>query len=178
MFHTNLLIFGASSSGIGALGFDGQTFIIQLITFILVLVVLKRFAFKPIINMLNQRHELIESGVKLGQDMQKERIELDEKVASELQKARTDADNIIASAQQEARKVVKDSEGAAKDKAKGILNEAQTQIQQETLKAKKDLEKELVGLISEATEAIIGEKVDAKKDAALIDRALHARKAI
>ena len=41
---------------------------------------------------------------------------------------------------------------------------------------RKQLEQEVVSLISDATETIIGEKVDAKKDAALIDRALQGQK--
>ena len=39
------------------------------------------------------------------------------------------------------------------------------------------LEKELVGLISDATEAIIEEKVDARKDAQIIERALKGQRA-
>ena len=35
-----------------------------------------RFAFQPILKVLRQRRELIESGVKLGEDMQRERAEL------------------------------------------------------------------------------------------------------
>ena len=62
--------FGDSSSGLGALGLDGRALIIQLITFVLALLILKRYAFKPISKVLNERRELIESGVKLGEEMQ------------------------------------------------------------------------------------------------------------
>lgn len=169
---TQITNFAAESSGIGALGINGKAFIIQLITFLLAFLVLKRYAFKPIAKVLDERRETIESGVKLGEDMQKERIKLDEKVAKILQDTRVEADTIIAGAQDVARQTVREAEDKARDKADGIIKQAESRIDQDTARARKQLEKELVGLVSDATEAIIGEKVDAKKDAQLIERAL------
>ena len=45
------LIF-ASSSGLGALGFSLSSFLIQLGSFLIVFLILKRYAFKPIIKLL------------------------------------------------------------------------------------------------------------------------------
>jgi F-type H+-transporting ATPase subunit b len=164
-----------SSSGLGALGVDGQAFVIQFITFVLAFFVLKRFAFKPIIKVMNERRETIESGVRLGEEMQKERAKLDGEVEKALHTARQEADGIIASAQDTARESIREAEDKARDKAAGILKEADGRIATDTQRARKQLEKELVGLISDATEVIIDEKVDAKKDAALIERALKGR---
>ena len=50
-------------------------------------------------------------------------------------------------------------------------------IDENTKRSKKKLEKELVGLISEATEAIIGEKIDATKDSKIIDKVLKGESA-
>lgn len=172
---TSLSQFAETSSGIGALGLDGKAFVIQLITFILAFFILKRYAFAPIVKIMQQRRETIESGVKLGEQMQKERIELDAKVADELAQARTEADSIVASANDTARGIVREAEGKAKEKADDIVAEAKERTVQDIARARKKLEGELVGLISEATEAIIEEKVDAKKDAALIDKALKER---
>lgn len=168
-----LTIFGeSSSSGLGALGVDGKAFVVQLLTFIFAYLVLRRYAFAPILKVLHERRETIESGVALGESMQKERAKLDDQVAAKLQESRLQADSIIASAQETAKQTVRDAEEKAKVKAQTILDEAAGRITQETLAARKQLEKELVGLISDATEAIIEEKVDAKKDAVLIERAL------
>jgi F-type H+-transporting ATPase subunit b len=107
--------------------------------------------------------------------MQKEKVELDAQVEKNLAKARNEADKIIADAQAEAKSTVEQSEQNAKTKAKAILDDANTKIKQDTLLARKKLEKELIGLIGDATEAIIDEKVDPKKDAALIDKAIKAQ---
>lgn len=164
--------FGDSTSGIGALGFDGKAFLIQLITFILALWVLKRFAFGPIVKILQERRETIEHGVKLGEDMQKEKVELEKQVEAELHKARQEADQMIVAAEDTAREAARAVEEKAKQKADGIVSEAEGRIALETTRARKQLEKELTNLVADATEAVIGEKVDAKKDEALIERAL------
>lgn len=174
---TALAQFGDSSSGIGALGVDGKAFIIQLVSFVLAFLVLKKWAFGPIVHMMEQRRQTIENGVTLGEKMKKDQAALEAQVAETLQKARQEADSIIGQAHETSRQTVREAEAQARDKAAGILAEAEDRIKTETSRARKKLEGELIGLISDATEAIIGEKVDAKKDAALIDRALKEQKA-
>lgn len=169
---TGLTQFADSTSGIGSLGIDGKALIIQLVTFLLAFWVLQRFAFKPIVKLMDQRRETIEKGVKLGEEMQKEKIALEAKAAQALHEARAKADGIIAAAHDQGRQSVAAAEDKAREKAEGIIASAEDRIKQDTVRARKELEGELVGLISEATEAIIGEKVDAKKDSALIDKAL------
>ncbi len=84
--QTNYVADASSSSGIGALGIDGKAFIIQLVTFILAFLVLQKWAFGPIIRIMEQRRKTIEEGVSLGEEMRKERTALDAKVSEELKK--------------------------------------------------------------------------------------------
>ncbi len=172
----HLTQFGDSTSGLGALGVDGKSFLIQLITFVLAFFVLKKYAFKPILKMLDERRKTIESGVNLGDQMKKDQAALQSRMAETLAKARAEADGIIANAQDASRETVREAEEKAREKAVGILAEADSRIATDTALARKKLEGELIGWVSDATEAIIGEKVDAKKDAQLIDRALKGSK--
>ncbi|HET6924448.1 MAG TPA: F0F1 ATP synthase subunit B [Candidatus Saccharimonadales bacterium] len=167
----------SSSGGIGALGLDGKALIIQLVSFLLAFWVLERFAFKPIIRMMDERRKTIEEGVTLGEQMKKDQAALEAEVEKTLHEARQEADGIIASAQETSRQTVREAEDKAREKAEGIVAEAQDRIESDRKRVRKQLEAEVVSLISDATEAIIGEKVDAKKDAQLIDRALKEQKA-
>jgi len=167
--------FADSSSGIGALGFSGQAFLIQLITFVLAYLVLRRYAFGPILEALKRRRETIAQSVQLTEQLQKEKTELEAETEKTLHDARQQADTIIAGAQDTARQTVREAEDQARQKAALIVKDADSRIAQDTARARQALEKEVVGLISEATEVIIGEKVDAKKDAALIERAVRGR---
>lgn len=171
------MYFADSSSGIGALGLDAKALIIQLVTFVIAFLVLQRFAFKPIVKLMDKRRETILAGVELGEQMKKDQAALQATIADKLAAARVDADGIIASAEDTSKQIVRDAEDKARAKADGILKEADARIVSDTQRARKQLQGELVGLISDATEAIIGEKVDAKKDAQLIDRALQEQRA-
>lgn len=177
----NLLLFAAEeghekASGLGALGISPSAFVIQLITFAFVFLLLKKFAFKPIVRLLEERHQTIDDGVRMGLKMEKEKAKLDEQVAAAMRDARHEADQIIAAAHKDARQVVRDAEKTAAARAERILEDAEARISEETEHAKRKLEKDLVGLVSEATDAIVGEKVDAKKDAELIKKAMKGRK--
>ena len=167
--------FAASSSGLGALGFSGSAFVIQLITFILTFLVLRRFAFKPILKIMNERKATIEQGVKLGEQMKKDKQKQDESIQEQLAEARTKADQIIAAAEDSARDTVREAEQKAGQKADQIIAEAKMKTEQDLDRAKRKLEGEIIGLVAEATEALTGEKIDAKKDSKLIDKALEGK---
>jgi F-type H+-transporting ATPase subunit b len=173
----NFTNFADQSSGIGALGVNLQALIIQLITFLIVLWVLKKWAFKPILKVLSDRRKLIESGVNLGNEMKKKEQELEEERKKILHDAQASADKLISDSKDEAKDIISKSEEDAKNRATSILEDANKQIDENTKRSKKKLEKELYGLISEATEAIIGEKIDETKDAKIIDNVLKGQSA-
>lgn len=172
---TTITQFGDSSSGIGALGLNLTAFLIQLATFIIAFLVLRKWAFKPILNVLKERREMIEKGVSLGEKMQKEQAEMEQTVAQAMRDARTQADKLIAEASAQGRQVIADAEAKAKEKSEGIIAGAEERVNQNVKLARSKLEKELAGLVAEASEAVIGEKIDAKKDASLIDKALRGQ---
>ncbi len=166
----------ASDSPLAALGVDGKSFLIQLTTFLLVLLVLKRFAFKPITKLLDQRRKVIDDGVKMGLRMEKEKAKLDGEITKVMRDARQEADKIIGNGQKEAREIIREAEKVGQRKVDTMILDAEARIGEETEQAKRKLEKEIVGLVSEATEAIVEEKVDAAKDAKIIDKVLKGRK--
>lgn len=168
--------FGAEAAeGGGILGFDPKAFVIQLITFIFVFALLKKFAFNRIIALLEKRRQTIEDGVKLGAEMEAERDKLKQEVAKELRDARHEADRIIANAHKETRDMMREAEKSAHRKTEAMMADAEVRIAEETEQARRKLEKDIVGLVSEATEAVVEEKVDAKRDAELIDKAVKGR---
>jgi len=164
------------ATGLGALGVSAKAFIIQLITFVFVFLLLKKFAFKPIGNMLEKRRQTIDDGVRLGQKLERQREKMDQEAAKITREARHEADRIIANGHKDAREVLRDAEKAASRKTDAMLADAEARIHEESEQAKRKLEKDIVGLVSEATEAIVGEKVDPKKDAEIIEKVIRSRK--
>ena len=166
----SLTQFADSSSGIGALGIDGKALVIQLVTFVLVFLVLKRFAFKPIVKIMEHRRETIEKGVELGQQMQKEKDELEAEVAETLHKAVPMPIKSSPTPQRQPRAIRR---RRCPQQSRRLVAQADDRIKQDEARARASLLKDLL-VWSEATEAIIDEKVDDKKDADLIDKALRS----
>jgi F-type H+-transporting ATPase subunit b len=165
----------ADKEGFAALGFDLKAFVIQLITFLIVFYILKRWVFGRIVAMLEKRRTTIEEGLNLTNKLTEEKEKLDKEIAEIRKKARQEADEIIAASHHQTTAMVKEAEAAAEAKAAAILVEAQKKIEEETARARRKLEHEMVGLVAEATEVLVEEKLDAKKDAALITKALRSQ---
>lgn len=164
-----------SSSGLGALGVDPKAFAMQLITFVLAFFVLKRYAFGPIMKIMQERRQTIEEGVQLGEEMRKEKAAFEQKLAELMRETRQQADSVISSAQDSGRQTIREAEEKAKHKAAQILAEGESRIAQEAARTRKLLEKELASLVADATEAVLDEKLDGSKDAQLIERVLKQR---
>lgn len=162
-----------SSSGI--LGFSLSTFVIQLITFVFVFLVLKRFAFKPIVKILEKRRQTIEDGVSLGEKMKIRESELEDEVKKTISEARLEADRIVDNAHKESRLILRKAETSARAKYDSIIKEAHDRIEEDTEHAQHKLRGNIAELVSEATEAVVHQKVNQSKDAAIIEEALKGQ---
>lgn len=165
------------ASGLGALGVNPGAFVVQLISFVIVFMLLKKFAFGPITKLLVERRQVIDDGVRMGIKMEKMRDKLDEDIAKTLKDARHEADQIIATAHKEAREVIRDAEKSAAKKIDTMLEEGELRVREEAAQARKQIENELVGLVAEATEAVTGAKIDNKRDNEIVKNALRSQKA-
>lgn len=161
-----------SAGGIAALGIDPLAILAQAVTFLALFFIIKKFALEKIVASLEERRKTIDKGVRLGYEMASEREKLEQKIDQQLHKTRKEADRIIAEAHQEAGEVIKGAEISASQKVDSMLSDAHLRIEEDMNKARKALEKEMLNLVADATEMIIGEKLDAKKDDSLIQRAL------
>lgn len=169
----NIMADAAQSQGISALGLDPWGFLAQAVTFLAFWWIVKRFALEKVIAILEQRRQTIDKGVRLGIEMEQEKSRLDDQVEEALHKARQEADKILAEGQEEARELIRQAEEAASKKAEIIIDEAHAQLAHDIKRAEAALKREMVELVGEATSVLINEKVDAKKDAKLIERVLE-----
>lgn len=170
-------IFGAESGGgIAALGVDVKALVLQIITFVIVFLLLKKFALAKIIKVLEKRQETIDKGVELGREMVEEKARLEEKIDRALQKARAEADKIIAAGHSEATALIKQAEDDAAKKVNTMLADAKSRMDDDIELAKRTLEKETLRLVAEVSEVVLQEKMSSSKDTQLIERALHEAK--
>ena len=171
------LNFATSASGLSALGVSLSSFVIQLITFILGYLVLRKWAFGPIIRILDERRKKIEQGVSLGDLMKKKEIELEQKISHELHQARLKADKMIQDAEQSAKDLIKKAEDDASRKADNVLKDAKEKINFEASQIKQKLESEILTLVGETSSAVLKKKLDSNEDKMLIEKTLKEQQA-
>jgi F-type H+-transporting ATPase subunit b len=147
--------------------------IAQLVNFGIVLFVLYKFAYGPILKTLNDRTAKIDKGLKDAEDAGKKIVEMGEKEKAVLTEARKEAQAIIAKSEEQAKKNKEEIMTEAKAQAEKAVKDAQKKIEEEKNKMMAEVKGEIAGLVMSATEKLIGEKMDSKKDSELIEKSLQ-----
>lgn len=154
------------------LGVDWKLLLAQAVNFAVLFWVLRRFAYQPMLDFLEQRAARIEQGLTDAEAAKAKLSEMETKEKAVLIEARTEAKHIIAAAEASAKK--RDAERALETEAKvkQLLTEAETKIREEREKAMAGAKEEIGALVMLSVEKILREKVDASKDAELMKKVL------
>lgn len=157
---------------LGALGIDLRLLILQIVAFAVLVWVLGKFVYPHLIKAIDKREQAIADSVKAAHEAEENAEKTQADIEKLFAEARAESTAIVTTAHQEAANMVKDAEDRAKKRAEQIVADARQQLDQDILKARKSLREETTELVALATEKIIREKVDSKKDRELIAAAI------
>jgi F-type H+-transporting ATPase subunit b len=155
----------------GLLDVNG-TLIAEVVAFILMVVILARYAYPRIMQVAEERGKKIEAGVRAAEEAEKRLAEVQEQVAHILDEARDQAREIIARAHREAVIEAEEVRIRARAEAEALLERATAEIGAERDRAIQELRAQVSMLVVEATAIVIRETLDAKAHQRLIDEAL------
>lgn len=166
-----------SAGGLAALGLDWKAFLFQLITFVIVLLILRKFVFGKLVATLDARQKAVNDSINNARQTETKLKEAETTIASMMADARQEAETVIAASHKEAAQMIEAAEAKAAKRAEHIVAEAKNHLDVEIAKARESLKKETAQLVMAATEQVIREKLDAAKDGKLVDAAVkHAAK--
>ncbi|HCP08291.1 MAG TPA: ATP synthase F0 subunit B [Candidatus Moranbacteria bacterium] len=151
---------------------DIKLLVAQLVNFTIVLFVLHRFAYKPILKNLNDRTDKIEKGIKDAEDARIKIEEIREKEKEVLAEAKKEAQKIISKAEETAKKNKEEIIVEAKRESDEMLKKTEKKMEEEKNKMFAELKGEIAGLVIVAAEKIISEKLDGGKDKELIEKSI------
>lgn len=160
---------------LGSLGIDPQMLILQAIAFILLVLIVAKFIYPPIVDMLDRHDKAINDAMKAAKEAQEKADESEAKTAELLKKAKTEANDIVKAAKKESADIVAEAEEDASKKADAIIENARADITREVEAARKSLRSEVVDLVAIATEKVVDAKIDDRDDA-LIQKTLEEYK--
>ncbi len=138
--------------------------ITQIIGFLLALFILKRFAWKPLLNILEERRSKIKSEFSKIEEEKNTVKGLTSEYEAKLKDIESLARQKILEAAKEGQLMANQIKENARKDALEIMSRSKEEIQRELVKAKVQLKNELVDLSLRAAEKIIQEKLDEEKD--------------
>lgn len=151
---------------------DAKLIVAQLVNFAIVLFVLKKFAYGPMLKLMTERSAKIEKGLEDAEESRRKLAEITEKEKEVLLEARRQAQEIVARAEAVAAKSKEELVSAAKAQSEKILSDAEKKIEQEKVRMMQEVKGQIAELVVAATGKLIGEKIDSEKDKELIDKSL------
>lgn len=141
------------------------------VVFLILLVLLAKFAWKPILKAVEEREKTIAESIAMAESTKAEMKQLQAQNESLLREARTERDNMIKEASETGKKIIQESRDAAKVQFDKIVAEAQTVINAEKAAALADLKTQVASLSLEIAEKVIkGELASNDKQKALADK--------
>jgi F-type H+-transporting ATPase subunit b len=152
---------------------DPGLFIWTIITFLLLLAGLAKFAWRPLLEALEKRQQAIRQSLDDAQKARHELERLQQESAQIIRQARVEADAIISRSRADADRVREDMRLKARSEADAIVKNAERQIQLETSRALQQIRQEAVDLSVMIASKIIQRNLTKEDNERLIDEALR-----
>ncbi|PCJ64129.1 MAG: ATP synthase F0 subunit B [Bacteroidetes bacterium] len=140
------------------------------LAFIIVLVLLKKFAWSGILKALKDREEFIERSLKSAEDAKAQMSDLKADNEKLLAETRLEREQILKEAKDMKEKIMSDAKLSATEEGNRLISAARAEIDKEKLKALSDIKKQVGELSLEIAEKVVRKELS-DKDAqqALVD---------
>lgn len=133
------------------------------LTFCILLFILGKFAWKPIMKMLHEREESIEKALNAADEAKKEMMKLKAGNEQLLLEAKEERDALMRDARKVKEKIIEEARIKANEEADRIIENARESIQFEKLAAINELKNQIASISIEIAEKLIGQELQDKE---------------
>jgi F-type H+-transporting ATPase subunit b len=154
----------ASESGGSLIEVDPGVVFWTVVTFILLLLILKKFAWKPILSALDQRESAIKESLERAEKVQEDANKVLEDNKAKLAEAEQESKRMIDQSREYAEKLKEQLIAESKEQAKKIVDDAKQEIEIEKEAAFNSLKAQIVDIAVKAAEKILKENIDKRKN--------------
>ncbi len=154
------------------LGLNVPVLVAQLVNFFILLVLLRMFLYRPILDMLDRRSQRIREGLEAADQSKEQAAQAEQEVARQLEEARRQGQSLIGQAQETANRLQEEARSQARREGEALLERARSEIQLERDQAIAELRREFGDLTVSAAEKVIGQSLDRQAHRRLIDEVL------
>ncbi|HEY6437731.1 MAG TPA: F0F1 ATP synthase subunit B [Ignavibacteriaceae bacterium] len=172
-FKIILAVLSSESGGGGLMDVNPGLMIWTVITFIVLLFILKKVAWKPILTALDKRENDIKESLVQAEKAKDEAKQILEENQANLAKAEEESKKIIEQSRAYAESLKEQLMKESKEQAKKIVDEASSEIQRKKDAAFEELKGQIAEIAVGAAEKIIRDTLDAQKSKQIIDKYLN-----
>jgi F-type H+-transporting ATPase subunit b len=151
---------------------DPGLFIWTILTFLVLLTLLAKFAWRPLLQSLEARQETIRKSLADAEKARHELERLNQESETIINRARVEAENIVGASRADAERLRGELREKARAEAEGIIRNAERQIQLETARALEQIRNEAADLSVAIASKIIQKNLTKEDNERLIDEAL------
>ena len=159
--------------GIAELGINPPVLLTQVVTFLILLIILRFVAYKPIMRMLDERSQRIKESMDQAESIKKQSARAEEEVKKQLEEASREGQERIARAVKAGEEVKQKAQAEAKQEAEALIDRARTEIQRERDEAIGEVRREFADLTILAAGKVIDRSLDKKEHRELIEKVLE-----
>lgn len=158
---------------ISQLGINWKLLLASIVNFFILFFLLRKFAYRPILGMLEKREKMIADSVERSQALEQAAKDLDARRSAELKQVRVEASKVLEQAQQTAGLLKAEAVAAAKAEAARLMDATKAELKAEREALYRRVKAEVADLVVAATEKILDEKLTADADRKLVERTLE-----
>ena len=151
---------------------DPGLFIWTILTFLVLVGLLTKFAWRPLLQALDSRQQRIQQALDDAEKAKQELERLNQESAQIIRQARVEADQIVAMSRSDAERLREEMRQKARAEADGIVKTAERQIQLETARAIQQIRHEAADLSVAIASKLIQRNLTKEDNEKLIDEAL------
>ncbi|MDO8594027.1 MAG: F0F1 ATP synthase subunit B [bacterium] len=157
-----------------ALGIEWKIIVAQAINFAILLFVLGKFVYKPVMKMLDERREGTLKAIEREEFSTKKLLEAEADKESILVQARVESQRILEAARQDGEEMKKKFAAAAKEEIAKMHAEASLRLKSERTKLLSEVKGEIGSLVVSTIEQTLGDVLDARTQGKMVEQALAA----
>jgi len=157
-------------------GIDWKLLLAQAVNFFILLLLLQKFAYKPILKVLRKRREEIEKGLRFTKNAEEKLGQIEKEKDDVLKKARTDGIAIVKDAEKTGRERKEEAAKEATRKSEEIILAAKRLIEEEKTKMGEDVLKNAEELLRIGVAKVLQKIPSDMRDRELIHQAMNELK--
>ena len=147
------------------------TLIAQMVNFLLVALVLYKFAVKPIIATLDERQQKIAEGLQYAEEMKDQLAATERERSEKVQEAAAEAQRILGETREQAKEMIEAKTQEAAAQAEAIIRKASEATELERQKMLSEVRQEVARLVVETSAKVLTRELSADEKASYSDSA-------